>query len=66
MSLIELLVFLALCAGLGFLGNLVSHRYGWIAGAIPAAIVLIIMLFVHWRNLIIETRNQWRRRRANR
>jgi len=45
MNLIELLIFLLLCAGLGFLGRVFFPRWGWFVGAIPAGAVLIVMLF---------------------
>lgn len=64
MNVIELLVFLLFCAGLGFLGSLASHRYGWIAGVLPAAVLLLVTLFFTWRNLILEIREKWNRRHA--
>jgi len=66
MNVVELFVVLAACACLGFVGSLVSHRYGWIAGAAPATIFLLIMAFFTWRDLIIQMRDQWKRRRVGR
>jgi glycerol-3-phosphate acyltransferase PlsY len=56
MNLIELFVFLLLCAGLGFLGHLFSPRLGWLAGAIPAVAVLIGLLIGSFRKLIADLR----------
>jgi hypothetical protein len=42
MNIFELLIFLLLCPGLGFLGHLVWHHYGWLVGV--AAIPLLIWL----------------------
>jgi hypothetical protein len=44
MNVFELLVFVLLCAGLGFLGHLVSPRHGWDFGALPVVAVLILLL----------------------
>jgi uncharacterized membrane protein YjjB (DUF3815 family) len=44
MNVIELLVFFFACFGLGFLGHLISARYGWLLGAVLAVPVLILML----------------------
>ena len=42
MNIFELLIFLLLCLGLGFLGHLVWHYYGWLVGV--AVIPLLIWL----------------------
>jgi hypothetical protein len=44
MNLIGLVIFLLICFGLGFLGHLVSPRYGWPLGAGLAVPVFILML----------------------
>jgi hypothetical protein len=36
--------FLLVCFGLGFLGHLVSPRYGWLLGVVLAVPVFILML----------------------
>jgi len=42
MNVFELLIFLLLCLGLGFLGHLIWHHYGWLLGV--AAIPVLIWL----------------------
>jgi hypothetical protein len=42
MNVFELLIFLSLCLGLGFLGHLIWPHYGWLLGA--AAIPVLIWL----------------------
>ena len=56
MSAIELLVFLLLCAGIGFVGHLFSARYGWLAGVVVAAPVFIVALIAQYRQLYREIR----------
>ena len=43
MNLFELLIFLGICYGVGFLGHLVSHHYGWIAGVLAAPVLIFLM-----------------------
>jgi hypothetical protein len=43
MNVFELLIFLLLCTGLGYLGRIFSPHWGWLAGAIPAVAVFGIM-----------------------
>lgn len=53
MTLLELLVFLLLCAALGFLGHLFSSRWGWLLGVIPAFTVISALLFFETRRLYV-------------
>ena len=62
MNAIELLIFLLLCLGLGFLGHLVSPRYGWLAGAILAIVVSILLLVGTYRQLFKDFRRSWKDR----
>ena len=60
MNLFELIIFLLICVGLGFLGHLLSPRYGWFAGGvIPVFILLFIGSFK-------EALNAWRKKRRER
>ena len=54
MNLIELLIFLLVCAALGFLGHFFSARWGWLVGAVPALAVAVIMLVSGWLSLVRE------------
>jgi hypothetical protein len=62
MTFIELLIFLFLCVVVGFLGRLFSHRWGWLAGAIPVCLVLLVMLFAEVRALFMALRSAVSRR----
>jgi len=55
MNIFELLIFLLLCAGLGYFGHLFSPHWGWLAGAIPAVAVFGIMF--------VATIRAWLRRK---
>jgi hypothetical protein len=44
MNVFELIVFLLVCAAFGFVGYLVSPRYGWFMGVGLAVLVLILLL----------------------
>ena len=52
MNVFELIVFLLICAGLGFLGYLVSPRYGWWIGALLFVPVFIVMLIGSFREAV--------------
>ena len=52
MNVFELIVFLLICAGLGFLGHLVSPRYGWWVAALLFVPVLIVMLIGSFREAV--------------
>jgi hypothetical protein len=56
MNVFQLLFFVFFCLGLGFLGYLISPRYGWLAVAVVATPVLILQVIGSWRQLIRETR----------
>ncbi|HKW62792.1 MAG TPA: hypothetical protein VJN89_09630 [Candidatus Acidoferrum sp.] len=56
MNVVELLTFLLLCAGLGFVGHLFSPQWGWLAGAIPAGLGLLVMLVATIRALFRHKR----------
>jgi hypothetical protein len=56
MNIFELIIFLAICAAFGFIGHLVSPRYGWIVGAVPAVPVLILLLRGSFKEMIKESR----------
>ena len=43
MTLIELLIVTLFCAGPGFLGHLVSPRWGCLAGVIPFGALLVLI-----------------------
>jgi hypothetical protein len=49
MNIFELLIFSIVCVGLGVLGHLVSPRYGWLLGAVPAVAVFVMMLIASFR-----------------
>ena len=44
MNVFELIFFLLICAGFGFLGHLVSPRYGWGVGAALAVLLFLFLL----------------------
>jgi hypothetical protein len=54
MTLIELIIFWALCFVIGFVGHLASPRWGWLIGVIPALGVMIVMLFFQVRSMFVE------------
>jgi hypothetical protein len=58
MNVIELIVFLLVSAGLGFLGHLVSPRYGWGAGAVLAVPMLIALLVGSFREALKDSRKR--------
>jgi hypothetical protein len=62
MTLIELIVFLFLCSVIGFVGHLVSARWGWLLGVIPALLVMTMMLFFQVRSTIVALWNAVSRR----
>ena len=43
MSIFELLIFLLICLGLGFLGHLVQHQYGWLVGVAAVPVLIWLM-----------------------
>jgi len=53
MTLIELIVSLFLCFVIGFVGHLVSARWGWLIGVIPALAVMTVMLFFEVRSMFV-------------
>jgi hypothetical protein len=58
MNLFELVIFLLVCFGLGFLGHLVSPRYGWLLGAVLAVTVFVLMLIGSFRGSVKGRKNQ--------
>ena len=52
LNVFELIVFLLLCAGLGFAGHLVWPRYGWGAGAVLAVPALILLFIGSFRQAL--------------
>lgn len=62
MNVFELIFFLLICAGFGFLGHLVSPRYGWGVGAALAVLVLSFLLLGTFK----KTLKGFRRRRNER
>jgi hypothetical protein len=44
-NLLELLVFLLICLGLGFLAHLIFPAWGWYVGAAAALALMLLMLF---------------------
>jgi hypothetical protein len=54
MTLIELVIFWFLCFVIGFVGHLISPRWGWLVGVIPAIAVMIVMLFFQIRSIFVE------------
>jgi hypothetical protein len=64
MNLFELLAFLLLCAGLGFLGHFFSERWGWMLGAIPGGAGLVVILLGSCIDMVRETRHSFRSRPA--
>ena len=55
MNALDLIVFLLLCAGLGFVGHLVSPRYGWGLGALLALLVLLLLLIGSFRESVEQS-----------
>jgi hypothetical protein len=62
MNVFGLLLFLLFCAVVGFLGRLISPRYGWFAAAVVAAPFLALLLVGSFREMLREIRRGWRRR----
>ena len=62
MNVVELLIFLLICAALGFVGHLASPRYGWGVGAVLAVPVLILLLIGSFREAVKESRQRRRNR----
>jgi len=62
MTLIELIIFLFLCLVMGFVGHLVSARWGWLIGVIPALGVMAVMLFFEVRSMFVALWNAVSRR----
>ena len=62
MTLIELIVLLFLCSVIGFLGHLVSARWGWLIGVIPALAAMAVMLFFEVRRMFVALWNAVSRR----
>ena len=62
MNVFELIIFLLLCAALGFVGHLVSPRYGWGVAAGLAVPVLILLFVGSFREAIKESRQRRRTR----
>jgi hypothetical protein len=62
MTLIELIIFLFLCFVIGFVGHLVSTRWGWLIGVIPAFAIIIAMLFFQVRSMFVALWNAVSRR----
>ena len=58
MNVIELFIFLLVCFGLGFLGHLVSPRYGWLLGAVLAVSVFILMLIGSFKEFRQSLKNR--------
>lgn len=62
MNLFELIIFLLICAVLGFLGHLVSPRYGWFASAVLAVPVFILLFIGGFKEALNESRKKRRER----
>jgi len=62
MNVFELIFFLLICAGFGFLGHLVSPRYGWGVGAALAVLLLLFLLL----SSVKKTLKGFRQRRHER
>jgi hypothetical protein len=62
MNVFELIIFLLICAVIGFVGYLVSPRYGWFAGLGPAVLVLILLLIGSFKEIIMGSRAQHKNR----
>jgi uncharacterized membrane protein (DUF4010 family) len=62
MNVFELLLFLLFCAVVGFLGYLISPRYGWFAAAAVAAPVLALSLVGSFQEMLREIRRGWKSR----
>lgn len=62
MNLFELIIFVLICAGLGFLGHLASPRYGWFAGAVLAVPVFVLLFIGSFREALNESRKKRRER----
>lgn len=58
MNVFELIVFLLACAAFGFVGHLVSARYGWFVGVGLAVLVLILLLSGSFKKIIKGSRPQ--------
>ena len=56
MNVFELLLFLLFCAVVGFLGHLISPRYGLVAAAVVAAPVLALLLVGSFQEMLREIR----------
>jgi hypothetical protein len=63
MNLFDLILFLLICAGLGFLGHLVSPRYGWFAGAVLSVPVFILLFIGSFKEALNDSRKKRRERR---
>jgi hypothetical protein len=50
MTLFEFLIFLLFCAGLGFVGHLISPQWGALVGVVPAMAMVALMLFFTIKN----------------
>ena len=61
MNLFELIIFLLVCVGLGFLGHLVSPRYGWFAGPILVLPVFVSLLIASFRKALSDSRKTQKR-----
>ena len=58
MSVFELIIALLVCAALGFVGHLVSPRYGWFVGIGLAVLLLILLLGGGFKKIIEGSRHQ--------
>ena len=52
MNVFELLLFLLLCAVVGFLGHLILPRYGWFTATAVAAPILALLLVGSFREML--------------
>jgi hypothetical protein len=52
MNVFELIIFLFICAAFGFIGHLVSPRYGWLVGIGLAVLLLILLLGGSFKKII--------------
>jgi hypothetical protein len=62
MNIFELLFFLLFCVAVGFVGHLVSLRYGWLVGAVVGGSVVALLLVGSYREMLREVRRGLRRR----
>jgi len=62
MSVFELIIFLVICAAFGFIGHLISPRYGWIVGSALGALVLILLGTGSFKKIIKPLRQRKNRR----